>query len=245
MSSSTKDMPVLEHIRELRNLILISLMAYLIACVAAFVFSKQIISLFTEPFNTVESLVEKTLVVSTIAEGFVAQLKITVIAGLILSLPVHIFGIIRFVFPGLTGREKRILMSFVIISFIFIVVGSYFVYVTIVPLVVSFLTGPYFVPSDVGFLLNYQTNIFYLLTFILCSVLAFQTPLIMEILLILNILKRRQIWRAYRYIVVFIFIFSAIITPPDFISQLAVSLPLIVFFFLALVIAKIFKFGEG
>ena len=245
MSSSAKDMSVLEHIRELRNIILVSLAAYLIACVAAFIFSKQIISLFTDPFSTVESMVDKTLVVSTIAEGFIAQLKITVIAGLIISMPVHIFGIIRFVFPGLTAREKRIVMSFLIISFIFIVIGSYFVYVTIVPLVVDFLTGPYFVPSTVGFLLNYQSNVFYLLTFILCSVLAFQAPLIMEVLLILKIIKRRQVWKASRYIIVFIFLLSAIITPPDFISQLAVALPLVAFFFADLLVAKIFKFGEG
>ena len=237
-------MPILQHIRELRNVILISLVTYLVACVAAFIFSKQIISLFIEPFSTVDSVVEKTLVVSSIAEGFIAQFKIAVLAGLILSLPVHIFGIIRFVFPGLTKRERKIVLSFLIVSFIFIVIGSYFVYVTIVPLVVSFLTGPYFVPSSVGFLLNYHTNIFYLLTFILCAVLAFQIPLIMEVLLILNILKRRQIWRIFRYIVVLIFVLSAIITPPDFISQLAVALPLIVLFFLALVVAKIFKFGE-
>jgi sec-independent protein translocase protein TatC len=97
-----KSMSVLDHIRELRNIILISLAAYVIACGAAFGFSNQIIGLFTEPLASVESLVDKTLVVSSIAEGFLAQLKITVIAGLILSLPVHILGIILFVFPSIS-----------------------------------------------------------------------------------------------------------------------------------------------
>ena len=244
MSSEKKEMPILEHIRELRNMILISLAAYVLACIVAFIFAKDIIDLFTSPFSNIDSLVAKTMVVSTIVEGFVAQLRITVISGLILSLPVHIFCIIRFVFPGLTGREQRIVMSFLIISLIFIVVGSYFVYFMLVPMVVSFLTGPYFVPQSVGFLLNYETNIFYLLTFILCSVLALQLPLLMEILLILNIIKRRQVWKVFRFIVVGIFILAAIITPPDFISQLAIALPLVLFFFLALVVAKMFKFGE-
>jgi len=235
MRSNQKEMPILEHIRELRNIILASLLAYAIACVVAFIFSNRIISFFTEPFRTVESLVNTSMVVSTIVEGFATQIRITVIA----------FGIIRFVFPGLTAREKRIVMTFLIVSLILIVVGSYFVYFMIVPIVISFLTGPYFVPGNVGFLLNYQTNIFYLLTFILCSVLAFQTPTIVEILMILNILERRQVWRACRYIIVGIFIFSAIITPPDFISQLAVALPLTALFFIALLLAKIFKFGES
>lgn len=244
MSSATKDMPILEHIRELRDLILVSLLAFVIACVIAFIFSTQIISLFTEPFMLVDSMVEKNLVVSSIAEGFVSQLKITVISGLILSMPVHLFGIIRFVFPALTGREKRIVLFFLIFSLIFIVIGSYFVYFKLVPVVVSFLTSPFFVPTSVGFLLNYQTNIFYILTFIFSALLALQTPLIMEILLVLRVLKRRQVWRACRYIIVGIFVLSAIITPPDFVSQLGVALPLLAFFFLALLVAKIFKFGE-
>jgi len=238
-------MPILEHIRELRNILITSLIAYVLACILAFTFAQQIIRLFTEPFVTVTSMVETTLVVSSIVEGFVAQIRMTFIAGFIISLPVHIFGIIRFIFPALSPREKRILLSFLIVSLIIIVAGSYFVYFMLVPLVVTFLTNEFFVPASVGFLLNYQANIFYLLTFILAAVMALQTPLIMEILLILNIVKRRQVWKAIRYIIVGIFILSALVTPPDLISLFGVALPLIAFFFLALLVAKIFKFGEG
>lgn len=245
MSPVRKEMPVIEHIRELRNTILVSLVAFAVACVIAFTFSNQIIKLFTEPFSGIDSMVDKTMVVSNIAEGFLAQLRITVIAGLILSLPFHIFGIIRFVFPGLTSRERRIVMIFLVVSLVFIVVGSYFVYFMLVPLVIDFLTRPYFVPHTVGVLLNYYNNIFYILTFILWAVLALQAPILMEILLILNIIKRQQVWRALRFIIVGIFILAAIVTPPDIISQLGVALPLIAFFFLALFIAKVFKFGEG
>ena len=245
MHSSNKEMPILEHIRELRNIVLVSLVAFVIACVVSFIFSNQIISFFLKPFTTVDSLVDKTLVVSSIAEGFVAQMKIMVIGGFILSMPVHVFGIIRFVFPGLTAREKRIVMFFLVFSLILIVTGAYIVYFRIVPLAIQFLTNPYFVPKGVGFLLNYQTNIFYLLTFIFWAILALQLPLIMEILLVMNVLKRRQVWKATRFIIVGIFILAAIVTPPDVASQLGVAVPLLFFHFLALAIAKIFKFGEG
>jgi sec-independent protein translocase protein TatC len=240
-----KAMSIIEHIRELRNSLFVSLIAYVIACIVCFIFSKRIITLFTDQFNDVSSMVDKTLVVSSIAEGFVAQLKITAIAGLILSLPVHIFAIVKFVFPGLTTREQRIVMSFLIFSLFLIIIGAYLAYFKIVPLAIRFLTNPYFVPKSVGFLLNYQTNMFYVLSFILWAVLALQAPLLMEILLVLNILKRKQVLYASRYIIVGIFILAAIITPPDFVSQLGVALPLMFFYFLALLIAKIFKFGEG
>jgi sec-independent protein translocase protein TatC len=239
-----RSMSVIEHIRDLRNSIFVSLIAFVIACVVSFIFSEAILTIFTEQFTQVSGVVEQTLVISSISEGFMAKLKMTVIAGLIISLPIHVFGIVKFIFPGLTNRERRIVMAFLVFSLILIVLGAYLAYFKIVPLAVRFLTNPYFVPESVGFLLNYQTNVFYILSFILWAVLAFQIPLLMEILLVLNVLKRRQVLRASRYIIVVIFFLSAIITPPDFISQLGVALPLVFFYFLALLIAKIFKFGE-
>ena len=245
MSSYKKDMPILEHIRELRNVLITSIVAFGIACVVSFVFSKQIISIFTEPFTRIDSLVDKNLVVSSIAEGFIAQLKITVIGGFIISMPIHIFGIIRFIFPGLTIREKRIVVSFLVFSLILIIAGTHMVYFKLIPLAINFLTNSYFVPKTVGFLLNYQTNIFYLLSFMLWAVLALQIPLIMEILMAMNVLKRRQVWKATRFIIVGCFILAAIVTPPDIASQIGVAVPLVCFHFLGLLIAKIFKFGEG
>jgi sec-independent protein translocase protein TatC len=239
-----KVMPIIEHIRELRNSILVSMAAFLAACIVSFIFSSPIIALFTRQFEGVDNLVNKTLVVSSISEGFMSQLKMTLIAGLILSLPVHIFGIVKFIFPGLTTRERRIVMFFLVFSLVLIVVGAYLAYFKIVPLVVKFMTGPGIVPKNVGFILNYQTNIFYVFNFILWSVIALQTPLIMEILLIMNVLKRRTLLKASRYIIVGIFIFAAIITPPDPISQLGVALPLVFFYYMAILFAKIFKFGE-
>lgn len=237
-------MPVIEHIRVLRNSIFRSLAAFIIACVVSFIFSNSFIELFTSQFKDVTSVVNQTLVVSSVAEGFVAQLKMSVIAGFMLSLPIMVFELVKFIFPGLTKRERKILIFFLISSLVLIVIGAYLAYFRIVPLAVRFLTNPYFVPKGVGFMLNYQENIFYVLSFILWSVLALQTPLLMEILLIMNVLKRKQVLKASRYIIVGIFILAAIITPPDFVSQLGVAIPLMAFYFLALLFAKIFKFGE-
>jgi len=245
MKLAGKEMPIIEHIRELRKTLLFSLVAFVVSCVIAFSFANQIIRIFTEPFIMIDGLLETNMVVSNIAEGFLAQLRITVIAGLIMSLPFHIFGIIRFVFPGLTTRERRIVMSFLVVSLVFIVIGAYFVYFMLVPIVIDFLTRPLFVPETVGIVLNYYNNIFYILTFILWAVLALQAPILMEILLILNVLKRRKVWQAIRYIIVGIFLLSAVVTPPDLVSLFGIAVPLTVFFFLALLIAKIFKFGEG
>jgi sec-independent protein translocase protein TatC len=240
-----KVMTVMEHITELRNCILISLLAFVACSVVAFIFSDDIIQLFTRQFNSVASAVGKQLVVSTIVEGFVVQMKVSVISGFIISLPIHVFNILRFTFPGLTGRQRTTILCYLMASLGLIVLGAYIAYFKIVPLAIGFLTDPYFVPKGVGYLLNYQDDIFYVFSFILWSVVALQTPLILELLLQMNILKRKQVFQASRFVIVGIFILAAIITPPDFISQLGVALPLTVCYFLALLIAKICKFGEG
>ncbi len=240
-----KVMPLIEHIRELRTLILLSLVSFLVCTVLAFIFSDRIIQVFTRQFNSVSSSVDSKLVVTTIIEGFSAQINVAVYSGLILSTPVHIFNILRFIFPGLARRQKRVILSFLVASLALIAFGAYLAYFKVVPLAINFLTNPYFVPRGVGYLLNYQKNIFYVFSFILLSVAALQTPLLMEILLMMNILNRKAVFKASRFIIVGIFVVAAIITPPDFISQLGVALPLTALYFLALLIAKIFRFGEG
>ena len=93
-------------------------------------------------------------------------------------------------------------------------------------------------------LLNYGQNIFYIFQYLLVSLVLFQLPILLEILLIVNIIKRKTLLKASRYMIVFIFILAAILTPPDFMSQVTLALPLIVLYFLTIFIAKIFKFGE-
>jgi sec-independent protein translocase protein TatC len=240
-----KIMTVLDHIREIRNRILVSLAALVVCFVVALVFSDKILQLFTRPFADVTSAVEKKLVVHSISEGFTTQITIAAIAAVLLSLPVHIFNAIAFIFPGLEKRQRRMMLTLIVASFILILFGSYLGYFSIVPMAISFLTNPYFVPTGVGFMLNYETNVFYILKFMMWSVLALQTPLVLEILLIMNVLDRKKVFKSSRFVIVGIFIFAAIITPsPDFISQLGVGLPLTLLYFLAILVAKIFRFGE-
>jgi sec-independent protein translocase protein TatC len=240
-----KVMSVMEHLRELRNGILISLAAFLVATIVAFIWSDSILGLFMKPFGDVSSTVDKKLVVSNITEGFTTQIRVSVIAGLILSLPVHMFNLIRFIYPGIEAKVRKVILGFIVASFVLVVFGTYLAYFRVLPAAVAFLTNPYFVPKGVGFLLNYQQNVFFVFSFILWSVAAFQTPLILELLLMFNVVKRKAVFGATRYIIVGIFIVAAIITPsPDFVSQLGVGIPMTVLYFLALLVARIFRWGE-
>lgn len=185
------------------------------------------------------------LFVNTIFEGFLIKIKVSILAGLILSLPIHFYNLIRFIFPGLTAKEKKVVLLSLISSLVLIGVSAYYGYFKLIPVSFKFLTTSGFIPKKVGMLLNYGKNIFYVFRFLLVTMILFQIPIILELLLAMNMVNRRAVLKASRFVIVGIFALAAILTPPDFVSQIGVALPLIAFFFLTILIAKLFKFGEG
>ncbi|MEE8440461.1 MAG: twin-arginine translocase subunit TatC, partial [Spirochaetia bacterium] len=221
-----REMSILNHLRELRTRLIVGSVAIFIGSILAFVFFDQIVAILFRPFESIGTLEsENQLFINTLFEGFVTKLKVSVLAGTIISFPVHLYNIIRFVFPGLKGKEKKMIVIGLIASFVLSAFSFYYSYFRIIPLSVRFLTGDHFIPLQVGMLLNYQRNIFYILQFIFVSLLVFQTPIILELLLVMNVVGRKTLLKASRHVIVLIFILSAVLTPPDFISQVSLAAP--------------------
>jgi len=241
---SDKYIHVFEHLKELRKRVIISSIIFVIFVIISFIIHDYIASLFIKFFSSVPSNGENKLFINSIVEGITTKIKVSLITGLILSLPIHLYNIVAFIFPALEIKEKRYLIGALVSSFILVVLSAYLSYFKILPVSIKFLTMGGFVPSDVGLLLNYNKNLFYALYFVFCSILAFQSPIILVLLMAFNILKRKTAIKISRYIIVSIFIISAIVTPPDVISQVGLALPLVVLYFVAIFVAKIFKFGE-
>jgi sec-independent protein translocase protein TatC len=263
-------MSLIEHLAELRKRLIVSALGLLLASIAGFLLYPLVLELLMDPLRTVEAAVSgggesgaggaagggsgvrgggagpggaPTLFVHTLFEGFLTRLKLALLTGLVLSAPLHVFNAAGFVFPGLTGREKRVVGLAVLGSFFLALAAFAYGYFRIIPLSISFLTGSGFIPEQVGLLLNYSTNIFYVTQFLLVCVLLFQLPIVLVALMAVGVVKQRHLWRSMRYIVVGTFLLAAILTPPDFISQLSVAVPLIVLFVLAGLLAKLFGLG--
>lgn len=237
---------ILRHIFELRRRIFVGLAAFLVCMAFSFIFNRQILALLIIPLQSLNNRgsVENLLFVNTLFEGFLTKVKLSAISGIILSLPVHLFNILRFVFPGLTRRERRMISLSLIVSSVLIAFSFYYGYFKVIPLSVAFLSSSGFIPENIGMLLNYSRNIFYILQFLLATLVVFQIPVILEVLLVMGVLRRHDLMKASRYIMVGTFVLSALLTPPDFVSQLSLAIPLIALFFLTIAIAKIFHFGE-
>jgi sec-independent protein translocase protein TatC len=238
-------MPFVDHLRELRRLLIISVSVVFVFSVVCFIFYDFILQILFRPFSYVAGEGgSETLYVNTLLEGFINKIKISLLTGFVISLPVLVSNIIYFVFPGLKGKEKRIIVTAVVISFLLLVFGGYYAYFRVIPISVRFLTNNSFVPERIGMLLNFGRNVFYIYNFIFGTIVLFQIPLLLEILMIMKILKRATLVKFTKYIIVGIFALSALLTPPDFVSQVTLAVPMIFLYLLTILIARLFRFGE-
>ena len=233
---------VISHLKELRYRVFISGIYILIGFIVALYFFNNIIDALSVPFHSFPEF--NKFYVTSIFEGFATKLKLSFIIGAILAFPVIIYQALRFIFPGLIGKEKKLIAICVFVSVLLSAFAFYFGYFVFMPYSIQFLMSKTYLPDNVSIILNYNKNIFYIINFLFYSLIVFQFPIILECLLYLNLVKRKSLIKASRYVIVGIFVVSAFVTPPDIISQVGISIPLICLYFLTILVAKIFGFGE-
>lgn len=240
------ELTFLDHLKELRRRLIISFAGAAICSVIIFIFYPIIIEWLTIPLKTISTSIQQhQFFVHSFFEGFITKFKFSIIGGIVLAFPIFLYEAIRFIFPGLTKKEKRVIGTALLAGLILAAGSLYFAYFKILPFSVGFLTAGQFIPDNVGVLLNFNQNLFFIFNFLLAAMILFQFPILLELLLYFNIVSRKTMWKSTRYVVLIAFIITAVITPPDVISQITLAVPLIGLYFLTLLIAVIFRFGEG
>jgi sec-independent protein translocase protein TatC len=239
-----KEMSFKDHISELRKRLTWSLLTIGILSVASFVYYTPISTFFLAPFNA--SLNHGASInVNSIYEGFFVKIKLSMVSGFILSLPMIVFQLCRFILPGLNRTEKKWVMVVIVCSSILSIASTYLGYAIVFPTVMSYLLTSQFVPENINILLNYHENLRYIISFLTASILIFQSPIVLCFLLAKNCITRQQLLRNARWFIIGILVASAVITPPDIFSQLSLSIPLIGAFFCCLLIAKLMHWGNS
>jgi sec-independent protein translocase protein TatC len=249
MSPPRANMPFLQHAAELRRRLIISLLAALAAAIVCYSFYEPVLAVLLRPLDAVPDLTATDgagasyLFINTIFEGFLVRVKVALIAGVVLSLPVHLYNVVRFIFPGLTRRERRAISGALAASFVLLLAGFLYSYYSVIPLSVRFLVSSGFTPPGVGLLLNFGRNVFFVFQFLLVFLIVFQVPILLVVLMMTGTVTRRAMLRASRYAVVAIVALAAVVTPPDVVSQVSLAVPMVAMFFLSILVAKLFGFG--
>jgi sec-independent protein translocase protein TatC len=229
-------LPLTDHLRELRTRIFRVLITWVIASALAWSFSEAIFGLLMEP--AVTALGDRPLQAIAPTEIFFTYLKSAVLAGFVLGLPVIFWQLWAFVSPGLYDTEKTAILPFVLVSTLLFAGGATFGYAVVFPLMFEFLTG-----FDSDFVQSAWTmrEVFALTTrLFLAFGVAFELPVLVFFLSVAGIVDARTLLRGTPYAVLAVFVTAAILTPPDWVSQIFLALPMVVLYLLGVGVAYLF-----
>ncbi len=227
-------MALVEHLRELRNRFLIAAGAILLATVPGWMWYEPVVGRLLEPL--VANGGEANF--PGLTDAFAVHVQVSLFVALIISSPIWVYQIWAFIVPGLTTREKRTALAFMVTAIPLFLAGCYLAYLTLpkaVEILISFNTLPgarnLMIASDY---FGFTTR------FILAFGLAFLLPIFMVGLNLAHVLPARLMLRGWRFAVIFIFIFAAVMTPtPDPWTMLSLALPMVGLYFAAYGVAAL------
>ena len=237
-------MSYLEHLKELRNRLIISFI-FLIFCFVFFFYNSNLVGeILSKPlFNLFEDSSERRMIFTGLPEVFVSNLKIALFSSFLLSFPFFILQFILFISPALYKKEKLIFYPTLFLVPILFFLGVFFAYFFLIPMIWSFfISFENFLDNSFPLHLESRYSEYMKLTMFLLftSGLSFQFPILIILLTKFNILNENILRKNRKYFVIGILIFSALFTPPDVISQLGIAIPLIIFYEFSVLFIKFF-----
>lgn len=238
-----RELSFMEHLGELRRRMLICILAIVAGAGLSFAFFEDIIGFLVLPARDLETGAGGQLIYTEVTELLSTAVKVSVLGGFVLSLPIIIYQVIMFVAPGLTRQERKILFSFLPLVLLAFGMGIAFGYYVLTPPALHFLLT---FGNEVATPLIRVSNIVNLMVRLLFWMgVSFETPLIMFLLAQLGIVSSRRLARFRRVWVVVAFILGALITPTfDPVNQTLVALPLLVLYEAGVLLARLAERGR-
>jgi sec-independent protein translocase protein TatC len=232
----TGTMSVVDHLRELRDRIIWSMMAIAIGAVICFIFFGPIIHLMVQPYRDATG---KPLIFTQPLEAFMTRVKVAAYGGFVVASPVVFFHLWRFITPGLSPKEKKYAIPFVASSVVLFVGGSLVAVVTF-PKALNFLLGVG--GKDISPLLSAGSYLTLVFLMILAFGVSFEFPIVMMFLLLARIITTAQLRKIRKYAFLGIVIFAAVITPSqDPISLFAMAIPMYLLYEVSIVLGRLLK----
>jgi sec-independent protein translocase protein TatC len=233
-------MPIMEHLRELRVRLIRAVIAVTLGFIVAYFFSDQLFAALTLPIRKVSH--DKLLLIGTgVGEAFFTKIKVSLIAGLFISSPAVFFEIWKFIAPGLYKTERRMAFPFIVFASLFFISGGYFCWAVVFKVGYAFFLEQY---ASIGVTptLRISEYLAFSAKLMLAFAITFEMPIFAFFLTRLNIIDYKMMLKQFRYAILIIFVISAALTPPDMVSQFLLAIPLL--FLYGLSIGVSYAFGE-
>ena len=237
MSVDEKKLPLTAHLQELRKRLILSFIAIGIGFGFCYAFSDSLFNILAGPLLKVMPQ-GGSLIFISVAEAFFTYMKVGFIGGLILASPFVLYQIWAFMAPGLYRHEKKYVVPFVLLGSFFFALGIFFGYHVALPAGFKFLLG--YASDFIKPMPNMKEYLSFSIKFLLVFGLVFEFPVVLLLLTRIGVIDAKTLARQRKYAILLIFIFAAMVTPPDVISQVMMALPLIGLYELSILLARLF-----
>ncbi|MCF8025740.1 MAG: twin-arginine translocase subunit TatC [Desulfobacteraceae bacterium] len=230
-------LPLTAHLEELRNRMIRCFIAVIAGFVVAYIFKEQLFQILTRPLIRVMEQGDK-LIFTGIPEAFFTYLKVSLLAGLMLAAPFVIYQFWMFVAPGLYKNERRLMIPIVFVSAFFFIGGALFGYFIVFPFGFKFLLG--FASDTIKPLPSMKEYLSFSSKLLLAFGFVFELPIVITFMARLGLVTVPFLKKNRKYALLIFFAGSALLTPPDVVTQVMLSLPLMVLYEISIIGARVF-----
>ncbi len=228
------------HLTELRSRLIKSFVFLLISFAVCYYFSEEIYSFLVKPYSDeiINNNLNRKLIFTALHEAFLTYLKVAFFASIFITSPIFLTQIWKFIAPGLYNNEKKALLPYLIATPVLFLLGGFLVYYLIMPLAIKFFLS--FESSGntnmIAIQLEAKVNEYLslIMRLIFAFGISFQLPVVLSLLARVGFIDSNYLKSRRKYVIVIIFAFAAILTPPDPITQIGLALPLLLLYELSI-----------
>ena len=237
----------LSHLIELRKRLIHSFIFLFIFFIFFYIFAENLYGFLVEPYAKVvrDDGTERRLIFTALQETFLTYLKVSFFAAFFITCPFILMQIWKFIAPGLYKHEKIAIAPYLILTPILFFLGGILVYYLIMPLAIKFFLS--FESSGLSTNLPIQLEakvneyLSLIMKLIFAFGLSFQLPVVLSLLARVGVVDSKFLKTRRKYVVVIIFAFAAVLTPPDPVTQIGLAIPLLILYELSIISVSIIE----